>query len=65
MTYEEFKTNYKKHHTCGIPYIPHYIAYSSDCPQCEPNSSQWGMECKKEYIKKMEDITHAKETLRN
>lgn len=46
MTYEEFKIEYKKRHTCGIPYIPYELAYASDCPRCNPNSNQWKTECK-------------------
>ena len=49
MEYKEFEQEYKKHHTCGIPFIPYYLAYSSDCPKCEPELNQWKARCKEEF----------------
>lgn len=45
-TYEEFEEEFRKHHTCGIPFIPEELAYSSDCPQCCPIGSQWKEDCR-------------------
>jgi hypothetical protein len=49
MTYEEFELEYKKHHTCGIPFIPTYLAYDSYCPRCEPDSEAWKIDCRAAY----------------
>jgi hypothetical protein len=49
ITYEEFKLKYKLFHTCGFPTIPYEVSYSSDCPQCNPDSKQWEEQCKEEY----------------
>lgn len=55
MTYQEFEDRYKKMHTCGIPFIPRSLAYSSDCPMCEPYAPQWKERCKEQF-EKLENI---------
>jgi hypothetical protein len=61
MTYEEFEQEYKQHHTCGYPMIPYNLSYASDCPMCEPNSSQWKEVCKEEYNKYQESVKKYKD----
>ena len=46
MTYEEFKTKYKKYHTCGFPFISYELSYDSACPKCAPQGVQWEVQCK-------------------
>jgi hypothetical protein len=48
-TYEMFEKRYKLHHTCGYPFIPYELSYSSDCPQCCPEGEQWKDACKETY----------------
>ena len=54
MTYEEFRDNYKKHHTCGIPFVPYELAFSNYCPKCFPDGP-WEIDCKKEYESTLND----------
>jgi hypothetical protein len=49
ITYEQFQQQYKLHHTCGYPFLPYELTYSSDCPLCEPNSQQWKDRCQEEF----------------
>lgn len=51
-SYEEFKEEFSTRHICGIPYIPYDLAYSSDCPCCEPSFAQWKETCKKFFEEK-------------
>jgi len=49
MSYEEYERIFSSHHTCGIPHIPYNLAYSSDCPMCEPTLQQWRDACRRYY----------------
>ncbi len=51
MKYGEFEAEFKKHHICGVPFIPYELAYSSDCPKCEPKLEQWKETCKDYYTR--------------
>ena len=52
LTYKQFEEEFKKHHVCGIPIIPHELAYDSQCPQCCPEGNQWRVLCRELYEKK-------------
>lgn len=51
ISFDEFKKEYRNYHTCGIPYIPYDLAFSSDCPCCCPDDKQWEEKCRKDYDK--------------